>query len=74
MLQPFQKGISLVDQAAPIAGLLSQIAELLGQANKLKVGGQETQVEESDQYEIVDEDVDDSDDDDENAVEDTDSD
>jgi len=78
MLQPFRKGVSLVDQAAPIAGLLSQITELLGQANHLKAGGQQSQVDESDQYEIVDDDTDesdsDSDDDDENAVEDPDSD
>jgi hypothetical protein len=75
-LQPFRKGDSLVDHAAPIAGLLSQLTELLGQASKLKAGGRDAQVEEIDQYEIVDEDGDESEDEDEdeNAVEDTDSD
>jgi hypothetical protein len=77
-LQPFRKGDSLVDHAAPIAGLLSQLTELLGQASKLKAGGRDAQVEEIDQYEIVYEDADESEDEDEdedeNAVEDTDSD
>lgn len=73
-MQPFKKGTSLLDQATPIAGLLSQLTELLGQAKNIQARGRDGHAQEMDQYEMVDQDIDDSEEEDENAVEDTDSD
>ena len=73
MLRPFQKGVQLGDQATPIAGLLSQITEFLQQAKTLQGPSGDAHTEESDQYEIVDEEVD-TEDDTEDEDEDTGSD
>lgn len=38
MLNPFKKGTSLLDQAVPIAELLSQVQGLVGGLDELKRG------------------------------------
>lgn len=60
MMQPFQKGKSLLDQARPIAGILAEVSELLEQSRGLASPKRAGEAEEVD-YEIVDEEVDESD-------------
>lgn len=60
MVQPFQKGVSLLDQARPIAGILAEISELLEQSRQVASPKRAGEAEEVD-YEIVDEAADESD-------------
>lgn len=59
-MQPFQKGVSLLDQARPIAGMLAELSELLQQKRQEAIPPRAGEAEEVD-YEIVDERLDDSD-------------
>jgi len=46
MLQPFQKGTSLVDQAKPIGEILNQLSDLLSQASRVRTQIDTPQTEE----------------------------